>query len=149
MSRNTQDHACIAHSGARNVVGREFDELIDRLFYSDTHSKPTKMRAPISIWEEGEHFHIELELPGVSQDAIEITFDKGQLNLSARRDPPESEDRKMLYQERSFGEVTRSLTIPEGVDTESIEASFSDGLLRIVLSKLPEILPRKIPVKTA
>lgn len=128
------------------VTSRAMDDLIDRLFYP-TSSGANSWPAPLSIWEENDHFYIEAELPGVAHDSLELTFEDGRLLLSAKRAQPSNEGRKYLYNERSYGEVKRAIAIPDSVDPESIEAEFSDGMLRVRFSKRPEVLPKKIEVK--
>lgn len=133
---------------ALGFAGREMDDLFDRLFAPETGGQSASWNAPISIWEEEERFHIEVELPGVPDDSIEVTFDKGQLRISATRKQEEVEGRSYLHSERRFGAIERVINIPDTVDADSIVAEFSNGLLNLQLSKKPEILPKKIEIST-
>ena len=102
--------------------------------------------APANVWESEGHYHLELEMPGVSLDDVEITFDKGVLKIAAERKAPE-EERNYWHQERSYGRVERSLQLPELADAESIDAQLADGLLTVAIAKLPEAQPKRINVR--
>lgn len=125
-------------------VQREMDTLLDQFFGNGRSNQA--WYAPASLWEGEEHFHIEMEVPGVSQDDIELTFEKGVLRIAAERKPAD-EKRKYWHQERRYGRVERLVTLPESVDPESIEAELSDGVLQVTLAKKPEAQPKKITVK--
>ncbi len=138
-------NSCCAPRG-RSFPGREMDELFDRLFSPTNAGNATrKWVAPSAIWEEGEDYHIEVELPGVKREALGLTLEDGQLSITAQRDEPTG-DRKYLHNERRTGEMTRVITVPDFVDPDSISADYADGLLHIVLSKRPEVLPKKIDI---
>lgn len=134
--------------GAFGFAGREMDELFDRLFTSENGPGPS-VPAPMTIWEENDEFHVEVEMPGVAEDSVDVTFDKGKLTVSARRDAPESEQRKYFLSERRYGELSRVISVPDEVDPESISATFTSGLLHVTLAKRPSELPRKIEIKTS
>ena len=148
MSSSTSRHARSFLPAAFSVAGREMDDLFDRLFQPDSNGQSHRFSAPVAIWEEGEHFYVEVEMAGVTQDAIDLTFEKGFLKVSAKRESPASEERKYIHNERSYGDVTRTISVPEGVDPESIDAELSNGILRLQLTKRPEVVPKKIEVRT-
>ena len=131
------------------VASREMDDLFDRLFHpSGNGSASRKWMPPISVWEEGEHFYMELDLPGFADNEIDVTFEEGRLKVSAKRTRDEAEGRNYLHDERWWGEVTRVMSIPESVDAESIEANYDNGVLRLQCKKRPEVMPKKIEVTT-
>jgi HSP20 family protein len=125
---------------------RELDTWFDQFF---GNARPAQAwYAPASLWEGEEHFHIELEVPGVKHDDIELTFEKGVLRIAAERKPAE-EKRKYWHQERRYGRVERYVSLPESVDPDSIEAELREGVLHVTLAKKPEAQPKKIGVKVA
>ncbi len=159
MSSSLSRQARSLLPGAFGVAGREMDDLFDRLFQGENGCTSSRLAAPMSVWEEGEHFHVEVELPGFSQDAIDVTFDKGTLSISGSRELPgkkeaaegdqaESPRRKYLHNERSYGSFTRNISVPDGVDADSISAQFDAGVLHISLTKKPEVMPKKIEIKS-
>ena len=92
--------------------------------------------------------YVELDAPGVRQEDLGITFEKGNLTIALERRAPEF-DGKLWHSERGFGKVTRTVTLPDTVDPDTIEATLVDGVLRLTIGKRPELQPKKIEVKTA
>ena len=104
--------------------------------------------APSAIWEDEDNYHVELELPGVSSDGVEITYEKGTLVVSAERQAPE-QDRKYWHHSRRYGKSRFNLQLPDTVDGEQIDAELRQGILHLTLAKRPEAQPKKITVKTS
>ncbi|MEQ8790302.1 MAG: Hsp20/alpha crystallin family protein [Pirellulaceae bacterium] len=125
-------------------VQREMDTLLDQFFGNGRAAQA--WYAPASLWEGEEHFHIEVDMPGVSHDDVELTFEKGVLRIAAERKPAD-EKRKYWHQERRYGRIERLVQLPDTVDPESIDAELRHGVLFVTLSKKPEAQPKKITVK--
>jgi HSP20 family protein len=104
--------------------------------------------APASLWEDQGKFNLEIELPGVKSEDVDITFEDNSLRIKAVRKTVE-EERKYWHNERAYGEVARVITLPDTVDPDSIEASMVDGVLHVTIAKRPETQPKKINVKSA
>ena len=121
----------------------EFDNLFGHFFRGEEVSM---WRAPASIWEAENTFHIELDAPGVAKDDVELTFDKGALQITLERKVPEG-DRTNWHNERGFGKVTRSVSLPDTVDPSTITAELTNGVLHVTITKRPESQPKKIEVK--
>lgn len=130
------------------IGGREMNELFDRAFEFPANGRPRGGWVPAaSVWEDEKSFHVDVELPGVNREHVDVTFEEGRLLVSAKRPKPEGEYR-LHHDERAWGEVTRAFSLPETVDVESTEATMADGILSITLVKRPEVLPRKIEIKS-
>jgi HSP20 family protein len=123
----------------------EFDNLIGQFFRGE---EVAMWRAPASIWEAENTFHIELDAPGVLKEDVELTFDKGTLQITLERKAPEGE-RTSWHNERGYGKVSRSVSLPETVDPETIEAGLTNGVLHVTIKKLPEAQPKKIDVRVS
>jgi HSP20 family protein len=123
----------------------EFDNLFNHFFRSE---EVAMWRAPASIWEADGAFHIELDAPGVAKQDVELTFDKGALQITLERKVPEG-DRTNWHNERGFGRVTRSVTLPDTVDPETITAELTNGVLHVAITKRPEAQPKRIDVKVS
>ena len=93
-------------------------------------------------------FHIEVDAPGVAKDDVELTFDKGSLQITLERKAPEG-DRTNWHNERGYGKVSRSVSLPEIVDPETISAELTNGVLHVTIQKLPEAQPKKIDVRVS
>jgi HSP20 family protein len=131
-------------------VQREMDQVFDHFFGNGGARCETAadVFAPASLWEEEGRWVVEIDLPGVIQSAIDVTVEKNTLRLTAERPSPEGE-RRYVHQERSFGKVERTITLPETVDPEGIEAELRDGVLRLNMAKRPELQPKKVQVKVS
>jgi HSP20 family protein len=123
----------------------EFDNLFGQFFRGE---EVAMWRAPASIWEAENTFHIEVDAPGVSKEDVELTFDKGALTITLERKAPEGE-RTNWHNERGYGKVSRSVTLPDTVDPETIEAGLVSGVLHVTIKKLPEVQPKKIDVRVS
>ena len=105
-------------------------------------------QAPASIWEAENVFHVEVDAPGVAKENVEVTFDKGSLQIGLERKAPESE-RTNWHNERGYGKVSRSVSLPDTVDPNTITAELANGVLHVTITKLPEAQPKKIEVKVS
>jgi len=101
---------------------------------------------PASVWEDEGSYHVELDVPGVTRDHVELTFEKGTLRITTERPAPE-EQRTGLVDERRYGKVTRTVTLPESIDAETINAELTNGVLHVTVSKKPEAQPKRIEIK--
>jgi len=129
-------------------VQHEMDQVFDHFFGNGGGDVASPLSAPASLWEEEGRWCVEVDLPGVKQEDVDITLEKDSLKLTAERQAPQ-EDRKFWHQERTYGKIERLITLPETVDPERIEAELKDGVLRLYLAKRPELQPKKIQIKTS
>jgi HSP20 family protein len=84
----------------------------------------------------------------LSKEKVKVTVENGVLTLSGERDLERRVETKTFHRvERSQGTFTRSFTLPEDVDAESVSANFKDGLLEIQIAKAEEALPKSIEVR--
>src|SRR5688500_11023623 len=99
----------MAHSMTRNrLPGQwsDFNTLVDQFFGPAAGPGVQAYYVPASVWEEGTSYHVELDVPGVVRDHVELTFEKGTLRITTERQAPE-ETRTGLVDERRYGRVTR------------------------------------------
>jgi len=101
----------------------------------------------IDLVEEGDHYVLRADVPGVSQDELKVELEDNVLTLSGER-KSEHEERKDGYYriERASGSFSRSLTLPEGVDPDAIEARFERGVLEVRIPKPAERKPRRVAI---
>ena len=89
-------------------------------------------------------------MPGFEEKNIEVQVVNGSLSIKGERTSEKEEKKKEYYvSERAFGSFERSFPLPEGVDTDMIEASLKNGVLTVTLPKTAEAQKpaRKIEVK--
>jgi HSP20 family protein len=124
---------------------REMDQVFEH-FFGNGGPAAAAYYAPASLWEEENCWKVEVDLPGVKQEDVDLTVEKNSLRITAERKGP-SDERKFWHQERAYGRIDRLITLPETVDAEGITAELKDGVLALTLNKRPESQPRKIQVK--
>ncbi|SFZ98735.1 Heat shock protein, Hsp20 family [hydrothermal vent metagenome] len=100
---------------------------------------------------EGEYaYHVELDLPGIKKEDIDITTEDNVLTISGERKMKEEIKEDDYYKvESAYGKFSRSFTLPEKIDVENIHAESKDGVLEVVIPKLTEEdkKPKKIEIK--
>jgi HSP20 family protein len=126
------------------------DSLFNRFLGDDgefLRSAPEWNLLPTSLWQDDNTINVEVELPGVSQEDVEITVHNRVLTIKAARREPEG--RTYTYNGRTFGRFERSVVLPVSVDSEHVEASLTDGILRLTLPKHPDARAKKITLKSS
>ena len=97
--------------------------------------------------ESGDQYVLHADLPGLSEQDINVELESGVLKISGER-KSESPAEKGGYRriERSYGSFSRSLTLPDGVNPDAVEASFDKGVLEVKIPKPEQIKPRKVTI---
>lgn len=123
----------------------EFDSLLNQMF------GPSGLRVghtPAGIWEDENAYHVELDVPGIQRENVDVTLDKGTLTITVERKHEETDNaRKGWREERYYGKVTRSFTMPDTIDPDSVAAELNNGVLHVSVTKSPAAQPRKIEIK--
>jgi HSP20 family protein len=102
----------------------------------------------LDIAEQKDAYLVQVELPGVRPDDLDITLEDGLLTIQGeRRFTQESSEQQFHRIERRYGRFRRSITLPTQVQADAIEASFEDGLLTVRVPKAEEAKPRRINVQ--
>ena len=98
------------------------------------------------IYETSDALIVVMEIPGVSNENIDIKLEKDQLTVNANIDLENYKNYKPVYTEYNVGHYSRGFTLTGKVDQDRIEASVTNGVLSLKLPKAEEAKPRKIPV---
>lgn len=105
---------------------------------------------PMDCYETAEAYVVNIDLPGMSADAVEVSFEQNTLTIKGTRPATiqrrEKEEFRLFSAERLSGDFARSVRLPEYVDGERIDASFAEGVLTITIPKAQAALPRRIEV---
>lgn len=120
---------------------RELDRFAQQVL--GTAARPAVM--PMDAWREGEEFVVEFDLPGINADSLDIDIERNVVTVRAER-PAVDPDREMLASERPRGVFSRQLVLGENLDTERIDASYDEGVLRLRVPVAEKAKPRKISV---
>jgi HSP20 family protein len=101
----------------------------------------------MDLIETGEHFVLRADLPGLSEEDVNIEVEDRVLTVSGERKAEQNESGEGYHRvERAFGAFSRSLTLPEGVDAEAVSASFDRGVLEVRIPKPEQRKPRKVSI---
>ena len=120
---------------------RDFDRLTQQIF--GTTNRPAVM--PMDAWREGDSFVIEFDLPGVAPESIDLDVERNVLTVRAER-VARNGDWEMLASERPRGVFSRQLVLGDNLDLDRIEATYDDGVLRLVVPVAEKAKPRKIEI---
>jgi HSP20 family protein len=104
----------------------------------------------VDIAENEKEYEINAELPGMDEKDIDVKFADGRLTIKGeKREEKEEKDKNYYLSERRYGSFQRSFQVPDGVDTDKIEANFKNGVLTVRLPKSAEAQKRekKIAIK--
>jgi HSP20 family protein len=124
---------------------REIDRVFDAFFGQTDRGR--RWVPPMDLVEAEDHFVLKADLPGLAEGDVNIEVQDGTLTISGERKAEHEEREKGWYRiERSFGSFHRSLTLPDGVDPDRIDASFADGVLEVHIPKPEERKPRRISI---
>ena len=126
------------------LLRREFAPLFERMFghwpsFAETEGVPPY--GP-EMEDVGEAIIVREAVPGFEAKEIEVKISGNLLTVHAQRKGKEGETEKV------WGELERTVLLPEGVDTEHVEATYRNGVLEVRMPKLPEAKEKRIEVKT-
>jgi HSP20 family protein len=122
---------------------REISQLLDGY---EGNGRNTGAFPLVNIWEDGDNFYAEAELPGVTQAGIEVFTLGDELTIRGRREPVEAKDGTYHRQERGMGQFERVVTLPAYVEADKVDAQLHNGVLTIRMPKAEQARPRKIAV---
>ncbi|HEY6819619.1 MAG TPA: Hsp20 family protein [Mycobacterium sp.] len=120
---------------------RELDRFTQQAL--GTAARPAVM--PMDAWREGDVFFVEFDLPGIDQDTLDLDIERNVVTVRAER-PAVDPNREMLATERPRGIFSRQLVLGENLDTDRIEASYQEGVLRLRIPVAERAKPRKITI---
>ena len=130
----------------RHAVSDLFDESA---FRPIARSYRTPQSLPLDVTTNDESVTVEAALPGVRPEDVEITVHENALTISVKEGQPDQVaqgDRVYREVHRSHG--SRTVRLPNGMDTENASATFENGLLRLSIPRAETAKPRQIPVTT-
>lgn len=128
------------------TLNRVMDDVIGRAEESNGNYWVPAMDA----WETEQAFQVQLDLPGVTSEQVDVSFDKNALTVRGTRTdtvPTDNEgEKRVFFTERAAGEFARTLRFPQYVEASKIEAKFENGVLTVTIPKSEAAKPRKIAV---
>lgn len=128
------------------TLWREFDELFRDV--AAPQNGNGQLVPAADVIETDKAIEIQLDMPGIAPDAIDVKLEGNQLTISAeRKEEKVSEQKGWIRRERTVGSYTRSFTLPTTLDGTKPEATYRHGVLTVTLPKREEVQPRSLKVK--
>lgn len=136
-------------------IATEMEHLVDRMFTKQGCGDGCKTTDSVSyapamdVTETEAQFSIEIDLPGVKAADVKIEVHEDKLTIQGTRTAPTlAEGAQRHREERSFGVFRRTLVLPKLVDTDKVEANYQDGVLNVVIPKVPKAQPKTVEIRT-
>lgn len=130
----------------QDEVNRLFSTNLSRSFNDEGIARGA-WAPSVDIYENQDQIVLEAELPGMSREDFELTVENNVLTLRGeRRFEKKSESDNYHRVERTYGNFTRSFTLPQTVSSEGATAEYKNGVLRVVLQKRAEVKARRIEI---
>ena len=133
-------------------LNREMERIFNENYFAGSGMEKRVSIPAVNIGETPDKIHIYLFAPGLDPKDMDLSIEKNMLTISAGRDTSKElgENNKVTgfyRKERFSGKFRRVIALPEGIDTSSIEAKYSNGILSITINKKEEEQTKKIEVK--
>ena len=122
---------------------REFDRVFEQ-----TWSQVRQAAIPMDAYRHGDAFVINLDLPGVDPNSIDLTVERNSLTISAERHWEPVEGDQVVASERRQGTFSRQLLLGDGLDADRIHASYENGVLTVTVPVAASAQPRKIEIES-
>ncbi len=133
-------------------ISRDFDRIVRRTFGGSAFGgafaggSGYAPALPMDTLRRDGEVLLRFDVPGVTQDNIDVTVDKGVLTVSATREEEKTEGENPVVRERRFGRFTRRVRLSDNLDADAIEASHQGGVLEVRIPVREEAKPRKVTV---
>lgn len=122
----------------------ELDRLTDKLFNGSWTKSASAM--PLDAYKHGDEFIVNVDIPGVDPESIEVTINEDTLTITAERKWQPAEDDYVAFAERPHGKFTRQLFLGEALDQEKLKAHYENGVLTLRIPVAQSAKPRRIPI---
>lgn len=124
---------------------RELDRLLDAAGGASTGPRPLPMNAV----RRGDDLRLSFDIPGVRADDIDLTVERNQLVLTVERRLEDEEGDEWVVRERPVGRFSRQVLLGENLDTDAMEAAYTDGVLTITIPVAEAAKPRKVAISNS
>ena len=135
-----------------NTIQNEMNRLFNTVFdqpHQTGRGNGTVRRwmPPMDLIETTDHYVLRADLPGLSDGDVNVQFEDNTLTVSGERKAEHADQQEGYYRlERAFGEFSRSLTLPDGVDPDGVQADFDRGVLEIRVPKPEQRKPKTVQI---
>jgi HSP20 family protein len=152
--RNKQPEVGPSEVSSLGTLRGEMDRLLDSFFrepfgMSEWPQWATGKWSPaVDVAENDKELTIRAELPGIEPKDLDVTVTGNQLVISGeKRESSEHDGKDFHHSETRYGSFRRTIPLPEGVDTENVDAQYANGVLTLHLPKTAPAAQKRIEVK--
>jgi HSP20 family protein len=121
---------------------RDLDRLTQQVL--GTVARPAAM--PMDAYRQGDTFYLQLDLPGIQMDSIELTVEQNVLTVRAERAPTGADGAEMIVAERPAGTFTRQVFLGDTLDADQLTADYTAGVLTLAIPVREAAKPRKVEI---
>lgn len=130
----------------KNLIKRA-DSLMANRQSSDAATEPQFVQPRVSVLEDAEKVYLNLEMPGVDRDKIEVTVEHDELTVTGYRSQEDYGEAEIIHRERLPLNYRRSFILSDKIDNGTISATYDRGVLKLSLPKSEGSKPRKITIE--
>ena len=136
----------LGNTGFGSLFG-DFDQLFSELASPLYSQSQWAQSYPVDMYETGEHVVLEMAVPGIHAQDLDISVEGRQLTISGTLpNITDDEQRRYWLQTIPRGQFNRTVTLPTSIDVDNVEASVNEGLLTLTMPKVAEAKARKIAI---
>jgi HSP20 family protein len=126
---------------------RAVDRLLDNAMSSEDWSQVSEWSLALDVIEDEDSYVVKASIPGIKPEDLEVTYNKGALTIKGElKDESESVKGEYHLRERRFGTFSRTISLPESIKAEDIQAKVENGVLTLTLPKAEDIKPKRIQI---
>jgi len=132
----------------QNEMNRLFNTFVDPSAPTGRGNGTTRRwLPPMDLVETADHYILRADLPGLSDGDVNVQLEDNLLTISGERKAEREDQQEGYYRlERAFGSFSRSLTLPDGVDPDGVQAHFDRGVLEIRVPKPEQKKPKTVQI---
>ncbi len=132
-------------SNVGNILS-DFDRIFAEMTGPQLSSAQAQFHYPVDLYETGEHVVLEMAVPGVKAEDLDVSIEGRQLTIRGRLPDTDGEERRYWVQSIPRGEFSRTVTLPTTVVVDNVQAKVHGGLLTLTMPKVVEAQARKIAI---
>ena len=125
----------------------------DFVDFFPTVTKGTKMGfvPSVDVMETKENYILDMDLPGLTEKDVEINLKNRILSIASKKEEKKEEKKEgdWLIKERHSSSFTRKFTLPDDIDADKVNATFTNGVLKITIPRKTEEVAKKIAITAA
>ncbi|MBN1506941.1 MAG: Hsp20/alpha crystallin family protein [Sedimentisphaerales bacterium] len=134
-------------------VGKTLEEM-DRMFGQmgqplDLRSVPRGTFPAVNVYEQGDGIVLMAEVPGVKPEQLDLSVLGDAVTLTGKREQEKLPDgQRFCRRERPMGSFTRTVTLPDAINPDSVRAEYNNGVLTVHMEKAEQAKAKKIAIKS-